>query len=69
MNPCQLTASVTAVANALACKLSEEEIALLATILVQLGDTLATFLAQKAICKPQFSPEKQTILSPSNRGV
>lgn len=58
MNPCQLTASVTAVANALACKLSEEEIALLATILVQLGDTLATILAQKAICKPQLSPEK-----------
>ena len=48
MNPCQLTASVTAVANALACSLTAEQITLLAAILVQLGDTLVTIATQKA---------------------
>ena len=42
MNPLEATASVTALANAIACALTAEEIALLAAILVQLGDTLAT---------------------------
>ena len=51
MNSCQLTASVTAVANALSSKLNIEETTLLATILVQLGDTLATIATQRAICE------------------
>ena len=51
MNSCQLTASVTAIANALSSRLSIEETTLLATVLVQLGDTLATFATQRAICK------------------
>ena len=51
MNPCELTASVTAVANALACRLSNDELTLLASVLVQLGDTLATIVTQKAICE------------------
>ena len=38
MNSCELTASVTAIANALACKLSDDELTLLAAALVQLGD-------------------------------
>ena len=50
MNPCELTASVTALANALACRLSEEELNLLGAVLTQLGDTLATIAAQKIIC-------------------
>ncbi len=50
MNPCTLTASVNALANAISCNLSLEETALLAAIFVQLGDTLATIGAQKAIC-------------------
>lgn len=50
MNTCELTASVTAAANAIACKLSDDELALLAAILVQLGDTLATIATQRAIC-------------------
>lgn len=40
MNSCQLTSSITAIANAISNKLSVEETTLLATILVQLGDTL-----------------------------
>lgn len=46
MNSCELTASVTA----LACRLSEEELNLLGAVLTQLGDTLTTIAAQKAIC-------------------
>lgn len=51
MNSCELTASVTAVANAIACKHSNEELTLLAAVLVQLGDTLATIATQRAICE------------------
>ena len=51
MNPCQLTASVTAIANAISCKLSIEETTLLAAVLVQLGDTLATVATQRSICQ------------------
>ena len=47
MNPCELTASITAVANALACKLNNDELTLLSSVLVQLGDTLATIAASK----------------------
>ena len=50
MNPCQLTASVTAIANAVSCNLSIEETTLLAAVLVQLGDTLATIATQRTIC-------------------
>ena len=51
MNPCELTASVTAIANAIACRLSNDELTLLAAALVQLGDTLATIATQRAICE------------------
>ena len=51
MNTCQLTTSITAAANALSSKLSVEETTLLAAILVQLGDTLATIATQRTICE------------------
>ena len=51
MNSCELTASVTAVANAIACKLSDDELTLLASVLVQLGDTLVTIATQRALCE------------------
>lgn len=51
MNACQLTASITALANALSCRLSDEEAALLAAVLTQLGDTLATIITQKELCR------------------
>lgn len=50
MNSCQLTTTITAAANAMACKLSVDEITLLAAIFVQLGDTLAMIATQKSIC-------------------
>ena len=51
MNPCELTASVTAAANALACKYDNDELSLLAAVLVQLGDTLVTIVTQRTICE------------------
>lgn len=50
MDPCQLTASITALANTIACKLSEDEINLLGVILTQLGDTLLTIGTHRSIC-------------------
>ncbi len=51
MNACELTASVTALANAIACKLNNDEITLLASVLVQLGDTLVTIATQRNLCE------------------
>ncbi|MDY4036881.1 MAG: DUF6774 domain-containing protein [Candidatus Pseudoscilispira sp.] len=50
VNSCELTASITAIANALACKLTEDEVTLLGTALTQLGDTLLTIATQRSIC-------------------
>ena len=49
MNSFELTAAITATANALAQGLSPAEMALLAGIFVQLGDTLATIAAKEAL--------------------
>lgn len=52
MNPCELSISVATLANAIACKLkSAEEIAVIAAVCVQLGDTLETIAAQQALCE------------------
>lgn len=53
MNSLELTSAVTALANALACRLTTSEISLLASIWVQLGDTLATIATQRALCEEQ----------------
>ena len=53
MNSLELTSAVTALANAIACKLSVDEIALLASIFVQLSDTLATIAARENLCGEQ----------------
>ena len=54
MNSCELTASVTALANAIACKLNNDELSLLASVLVQLGDTLVTIATQRNICENAY---------------
>lgn len=51
MNPCELTASITAIANAISHKLNNDELTLLASVLVQLGDTLVTIATQRTICE------------------
>lgn len=50
MNPCELTAFVTAIANALANSLNDDELNLLGAVVTQLGDTLLTIAAQRSIC-------------------
>ena len=47
----ELTSTITALANAIACNLSVDEIALIASIFVQLGDTLATVAARENLCR------------------
>ena len=56
MNSCELTASITALANGIACKLNNEELNLLAAVLVQLGDTLVTIAAGRSICDKINNP-------------
>ena len=51
MNSCELTVSVTALANALACRLTEKELSILGAVLAQLGDTLTTIATHKSICR------------------
>ena len=53
MNSPELISLVTALANAIACKLTAGELALVASIFVQLGDTLATIAAARALCEEQ----------------
>ena len=50
MNGCELTASITALANTLACNLSTDELELLGVVLTQLGDTILTIATHKGIC-------------------
>ena len=45
----ELTASITALANGIASGREIDEIALLASVFVQLGDTLATIAAHRSV--------------------
>lgn len=49
MNSCELTASITAIGNALACNRTADKISLLG-VFTQLGVTLLTIATQKSIC-------------------
>ena len=51
MNALELTSAITALANAVACDRTPSELALIASVFVQLGDTLATIAAEKALCE------------------
>lgn len=51
MNSCELTATITTLANGIACRLNNDELTLLASVLVQLGDTLVTIATQRSICE------------------
>ena len=51
MKPLELTVALTAIANSISFGLSVSELALVAGIFVQIGDTLATIAAQKALCE------------------
>ena len=49
-DPLALTTMVNSLAVAIAGQLNDQELGLAAAILVQLGDTLATIAAQRALC-------------------
>ena len=51
MNACELTASITALANMLANTFTDEELEILGAILTQLGDTVLTIVTHRSICK------------------
>ena len=57
MNPCELTATITAIANWLACQMSPEELELLGVSLTQLGDTVLTIVTHKSLCASQKRQE------------
>lgn len=50
MNPCELTATITTIANYLACQLNTDQLNLLGVSLTQLGDTLLTIATQNTLC-------------------
>jgi len=51
MSGLELTSLVTLIANYIACNIKDDdELALLAAIYTQLGDTLATIVAQNIVC-------------------
>ena len=47
----EASGAITALASAIACSLTADEAALLAAMLVQLGDTLATIAVWQDLCK------------------
>ena len=49
MTSLELTTAVTAIANAIAAELSDNELALVSCVFVQLGDTLATIGAKRTL--------------------
>lgn len=52
MQSCELALSVSTLACCIAEGKSPEEIALISSIFMQLGDTLATIAAHQALCCP-----------------
>ena len=50
MHSLELTSAITALANAIACRLTVEEMALVSGVFIQLGDTLATIAARESLC-------------------
>lgn len=49
-DPLALTTTVNSLAVAIAGRLNDEELGLVGAILTQLGDTLETIAAQRAVC-------------------
>ena len=53
MDSCELTVTISALACCIADDRSPEEIALISSIFVQIGDSLATMAAHHALCAPK----------------
>ena len=50
MNSLELTSAITALANVIACSLTIDDVVLWSSVLVQLGDTLATIATIEGLC-------------------
>lgn len=59
MNPCELTASITALANTISCRLSVDEMNMLGVVLTQLSDTIITIATQRSICESELQNNQQ----------
>lgn len=57
MNECELVTFVSAVACAISKSCTDDEISLLSAIFDQLGDSLATILAKRALCSKNTNTE------------
>lgn len=53
MQACELVAAITTVACTISKGKTPDELALMAAVFSQLGDTLATIAAQEAVCESQ----------------
>ncbi len=51
--PCELVATITAIACTITQQTTNEEAALLAAVFTQLGDTIATILTQQDLCSKE----------------
>ncbi len=58
MNSCELVTYISSLACAISKTCSKEELAVLATIFAQLGDTLATILAHEEVCNRSSKTDK-----------
>jgi hypothetical protein len=57
---CEYTMAITALADLLASRLTDNELAMLSAVLNQLGDTLATIAVHKQVCSDgKTKDEKQ----------
>ena len=61
MDSFRLSSIITVIANCIAQDLTSEEIALVSAIFVQLGDTLVTIAAQKALCYDDSSLDNKGV--------
>ena len=61
MNSAEITSAMTALANLISCKLTPSEIAVLASLFVQLGDTMATIAAVNAATEEASKKTNQRI--------
>lgn len=67
MNICELTMSITALANSLACNLTTDEVDFLGAVFSQLGDTLNTIATQRSICENMNSSNNTSNTSSNSK--
>ena len=59
MDECELVTFISAVACTISRTCSDDELSLLSTIFNQLGDSLATILAKRALCNESAKTEPE----------